>query len=207
MTNKSLNITSQGKSGDYDVYNAAVVVNGSASGTEGSYTTDLAVTHTLKVLNNEPEQPHLGKPKNFVVTATYDPSSKVTRRAFVFVWDQGVTYAVCDYETQLPATADFKYKESSYTGYNSVGYDKDNSDHWQPARGSDDSDAIRWYSASGSLISAIDKALSCKVIGWKNLVNGDYALVIPGYTYTINGYNITVTSPNGQKVTFNSHHN
>lgn len=209
MAHKSLNITNNGVSGGYTNYGAAVVVSGSAKGTEGSYAKDLAVTHTLKVVYDEPQepdQPHLGKPKGFVVTATFDPTSKVTRRAFCFNWEDGVTYAVCDYETMLPGESDFMFKEDSYTGYNSVGYDKDNANHWQPARGTDDSDAIRWYFADGSLMSAIDKDLSCMVIGWKNIVSGKYALVIPGYTYTIDGYNITVTAPNGQKVTFNSHH-
>lgn len=157
---------------------------------------------------DEPEPPHMGKPKGFTVTATFDPSSKVTRRAFVFNWEDGVTYAVCDYETMLPKSSDFMFKKDSYTSYNSVGYDKDNAtQHWQPARGSDDNDAIRWYFANGTLMSAIDKALSCKVIGWKNVVDGDYALVIRGYTYEINGYNITVKAPDGQTVTFNSHYN
>lgn len=157
---------------------------------------------------DEPEPPHLGKPKGFTVTATFDPTSKVTRRAFVFNWEDGVTYAVCDYETMLPKSSDFMFKQDSFTSYNSVGYDKNNASHpWQPARGSDDGDAIRWYFANGTLMSAIDKALSCKVIGWKNVVDGDYALVIRGYTYEINGYNITVKAPNGQTVTFNSHYN
>ncbi len=206
MSNKSLDIRENGTDGDYAKYAAAVVVNGSASGTEGSYKTDLAVTHTLKVQNNEPDEPNLGKPKDFVVTATFDPTAKVTRRAFLFRWEDGVTYAVCDYETMLPDANDFAFKTDAYEGYNSVGYDKNSTDKWQPARGSDESDAIRWYFSDGSLMAGIDKGLSCPVIGWKNIVNGKYALVIPGYTYTISGYNITVKAPNGQTVTFNSHH-
>ncbi len=167
-----------------------------------------SATTDIYVEQQEPPQPNFGKPKGFSVTATFDPGSKVTRRAFVFNWENGVTYAVCDYETMLPKSSDFMYKQDSFTQYNSVGYDKNNAaQHWQPARGSDDSDAIRWYFANGSLMSAIDKALSCKVIGWKNIVDGDYALVIRGYTYEINGYNITVKAPNGQTVTFNSHYN
>lgn len=155
----------------------------------------------------EPEPPHLGKPTGFTVTATYDPQSKVTRRAFCFNWEDGVTYAVCDYETMLPEQKDFMFKVDDYKGYNSVAYNKNNSSSpWEPARGSDDSDAIRWYSSSSKLVSAIDKDISCKAIGWKNNEDGNYALIIKGYTYTINGYNITVTAPNGEKVTFNSHH-
>ena len=122
-----------------------------------------------------------------------------------FVWEDGVTYAVCDYETMLPNNNEFKYEISSYSGFNSVGYNK-NGSKWQPARGSDDNDAIRWYDSNSSLISAIDKAVSCKAIGWKNIVNDKYSLIIPGYTYTINGYEITVTAPNGEAVTFNSHY-
>ena len=208
MTHKSLNISKQGSSNGYTNYNAKVVVNGTARGTEGTYTTDLAVTHILKIKEaTEPDQPHLGKPKGFMVTATYDPSSNVTRRAFVFNWERGVTYAVCLYETELPSANDFMFKEDTYQGYNSVGYDKDKSNHWQPARGSDDSDAIRWYSSNGTMFSAIDKALTCRIIGWKNVVNGKYALEIPGYTYTMDGYNITVKAPSGKTVTFNCHPN
>ena len=36
--------------------------------------------------------------------------------------------------------------------------------------------------------------------------NGKYALYIDGYSYTINGYEITVTAPNGETVTFDSHY-
>ncbi|MBP3688343.1 MAG: hypothetical protein J6J35_08315 [Alphaproteobacteria bacterium] len=209
MSNKSLNISKQGTANGYINHNANVVVNGTARGTEGSYTTDLAVTHILKVKDNtpvEPDKPHLGKPKGFMVTATYDPTSNVTRRAFCFNWENGVTYAVCLYETELPSQSDFMFKEDTYQGYNSVGYDKNNSNHWQPARGVDSSDAIRWYDASGKMFSAIDKDLSCMVIGWKNIVKGKYAMEIPGYTYTMDGYNITVKAPSGKTVTFNSHH-
>lgn len=164
--------------------------------------------YLLMSADEEPPLPHLGKPKAFRVTATFDPTNKVTRRAFVFNWENGVTYAVCDYETMLPQSSDFMFKQDSYSGYNSVGYDKNNSvNHWQPARGVDSSDAIRWYTANGALMSAIDKALSCKVIGWKNVVKGDYALDISGYTYDIVGYNIIVKAPDGKTVSFNSHYN
>ena len=168
-----------------------------------SGTTDIYVQKPSK----EPELPHLGKPKGFTVTATFDPETKVTRRAFCFNWEDGVTYAVCDYETMLPKSNDFKYKVDTYTGYNSVGYNKNNSTHWEPTRGVDDANFITWYSATGTKVSAIDKDITCKAIGWKNIVNGKYALVIEGYTYTINGYDITITAPNGEKVTFNSHYN
>ena len=152
---------------------------------------------------SEPETPHLGKPKSFIVTATYDPTNKITRRAFCFNWDDGVTYAVCEYETLLPNSSDFKYKVDTYDEYNSVAYTQGS---WVPAKGVDDKDALRWYSSNGTLISGIDKAVTCKTIGWKNVNNGKYSLIIKGYTYEINGYTITVTAPNGEKVSFNSHY-
>ena len=152
-----------------------------------------------------PEEPHLGKPKSFIVTATYDPTSKVTRRAFCFNWENGVSYAVCNYETMLPSSNDFTYQVDTYDSYNSVAYTKQGL--WVPARGTDDSDAMRWYSSSGSLLAGIDKAVSCKTIGWKNVTDGKYSLIIPGYTYEIKGYNIIITAPNGEKVTLNSHYN
>lgn len=190
--------------GNYAVTPHILTVNGAT--VDGKQLSSSGTTD-IYVKSQEPEQPHFGKPLGFTVTATYDPATKVTRRAFVFNWENGVTYAVCDYETALPKTSDFMFKESTYSGYNSVGYDKDNSsNHWQPARGSDDSDAIRWYRSNGGLMSGIDKSAGCMVIGWKNIVDGKYALVIPGYTYTISGYNITVKAPNGQTVTFNSHY-
>ena len=205
VSNKDFSINELGLSNGYYEYNANISVNAIVTGDEGSYSTDLGVTHLLKVKNTEPDGPHLGKPKSFYVSATYDPTTKVTRRAFCFNWEDGVTYAVCDYETMLPNNNEFKYEISSYSGFNSVGYNK-NGSKWQPARGSDDNDAIRWYDSNSSLISAIDKAVSCKAIGWKNIVNDKYSLIIPGYTYTINGYEITVTAPNGEAVTFNSHY-
>ncbi len=190
--------------GDYVVTPHILTVNGTT--VDGKQVSSAGTTD-IYVKSQAPEPPHFGKPKGFTVTATYDPTAKVTRRAFVFNWEDGVTYAVCDYETSLPSTGDFMFKADAYAGYNSVGYDKNNgTNHWQPARGSDDSDAIRWYHSNGVLMSGIDKDLTCQVIGWKNVVNGKYALVIPGYTYTINGYNITVKAPNGQTVTFNSHY-
>ncbi len=192
--------------GDYAVTPHVLTVNGTTvdgKRVSSSGTTDIYV----KTKNDEPEFPHLGKPKGFTVTASFDPSAQITRRAFVFNWEEGVTYAVCNYETMLPNSGDFMFMESNYKEYNSVGYDKNNTAHWQPARGTDDSDALRWYFADGTLMSAIDKALTCKVIGWKNIVNGQYALIIEGYTYEINGYTITVKAPDGQTVSFNSHYN
>lgn len=191
--------------GDYDItpHKLRVVgtsIDGKSFSTTG--TTDIYVKR-----QTEPEEPNLGRPKNMIVTATFDPTGRVTKRAFVFNWEDGVTYAVCDYDVVLPDQNDFSFKIDSYTEYNSVGYDKNNSDPWQPARGVDSSDAIRWYYPNNTLMSAIDKALTCKTIGWRNIVGGKYSMVIPGYTYTINGYYITVTAPNGDKVTFNSHHN
>ncbi|MCM1323914.1 MAG: hypothetical protein NC218_07120 [Acetobacter sp.] len=204
---KNENFGNARKESDYTVTPHTLTVTGTTidgKTVSSKGTTDIYV----KEPSTEPEPPHLGKPKSFTVTATFDPTSKVTRRAFVFNWEDGVTYAVCDYETMLPASGDFMFKKDSYNGYNSVGYDKNNpTQHWQPARGSDDSDAIRWHFANGTVMSAIDKALSCKVIGWKNIVDGDYALIIRGYTYEINGYNLTVKAPNGETVTFNSHYN
>ncbi len=192
--------------GDYEV--TPHTLNLEASTIDGHKLSTQGITDIyVEKPGEEPEPPHLGRPKGFTVTATYDPATKVTRRAFCFNWEDGVTYAVCDYETMLPKQKDFMFKVDSYQNYNSVGYNKNNpSSPWEPARGSDDSDAIRWYSSNGKLISAIDKDISCKAIGWKNSENGSYALVIKGYTYSINGYNITVTAPNGEKVTFNSHH-
>lgn len=190
--------------GDYDITPHILTVNGAT--VDGKAVSSAGITD-ICVKSQEPEPPHLGKPKGFTVTATYDPTTKVTRRAFVFNWEDGVTYAVCDYETALPSTSDFMFKADTYGAYNSVGYDKNNSaNHWQPARGSDDGDAIRWYYSNGALMSGIDKDLTCQIIGWKNIVNGTYALVIPGYTYSINGYNIMVKAPDGQTVTFNSHY-
>lgn len=205
LSNKAYTLTELGLTDGYYEYNASIDVSAIVNGDEGSYSTELGVDHKLKVKDNKPDGPNLGKPKSFYVSATYDPTTKVTRRAFCFNWEDGVTYAVCDYETMLPNDVDFKYEISSYSGYNSVGYNK-NGSKWQPARGSDDSDAIRWYDSNSGLISAIDKAVSCKTIGWKNIVDDKYSLIIPGYTYVINGYEITVTAPNGEKVTFNSHY-
>ena len=208
LTPKSLNIQDTGTAGGYQNHTAYVVLTGTAQGTEGQFNRDLSVSHILKIkVNEEPQTPHFGKPKSFMVTATYDPTAQVTQRAFCFQWENGVTYAVCPYETMLPNTSDFMYKQGSYQGYNSVAYDKNNAtNHWQPARGVDETDAIRWFSNANQQIAAIDKAMTCMIIGWKNIVNGTYALQIPGYTYTMDGYNITVTAPNGQKVTFNSHY-
>lgn len=190
------------QSGEYSVTPHTLTVNGVVSGKNFSVDgkTDIYVK------NQEPEYPHYGKPRSFVVTATFDPTAKVTRRAFIFNWDEGVTYAVCDYETMLPTTADFMYKTDTYREYNSVGYDKSSSgEKWQPAKGVDGSSTIEWKRSDGSVMSAITNA-ECMTYGWKNVKDGDYALVIDGYTYTINGYYITVTAPNGEKVTFNSHH-
>ncbi len=203
LNHKSLNIRANGTSGNFDIYHADVVVGGTATGTEGNYTTDLAVTHILKVAG-EPDNPNFGKPKAFYATATFEPSSKVTRRAFVFQWEKGVTYAVCDYETMLPESDDFMYKADTYQEYNSVGYSVANN-QWLPARGVDSNDDIRWFASDGSLITAITD-IECATYGWKNIVDGQYALIIPGYTYSINGYNITIIAPNGQSVTFNSHY-
>lgn len=205
MMHKSLNIQANGTSGNFDIYNADVVVNGTANGTEGSYTTDLSVTHILKVVAaGEPDDPHFGKPKAFYATATFDPSAEVTRRAFVFQWENGVTYAVCEYETMLPNSSDFMYKNDSYQEYSSVGYNV-NTSQWEPAKGVQGDGFMKWLDSHGSVVSAITD-IECAAFGWKNIVDGKYALIIPGYDYTINGYNITIVAPNGQSVTLNSHY-
>ena len=64
---------------------------------------------------------------------------------------------------------------------------------------------IAFYDSSNNLLPSITYG-ECMYYGWKNMVNGKYALVIDGYSYTINGYEITVTAPNGETVTFDSHY-
>ena len=207
MTPVALQISPRGTANGYDEYGAAVTVAGSARGTEGSYSRNLSVTHILRMTaddDDEPDDPHFGKPKGFFVTATFDPSAKVTRRAFVFQWERGVTYAVCDYETDLPASNEFMYKADSYQGYNSVGYDA-KSGEWLPARAIDTDNTLEWYFSNGQLMAAVSD-FECMTYGWKNIVNGEYALVIDGYDSTVNGYKITVVSPGGNTVTFDSHY-
>jgi hypothetical protein len=198
--NKSESWGTTSESGDYEVTPhtlklTASTVDGKSLSADGK--TDIYVEKPAE----EPDGPNLGKPKGFTVTATFDPTSQVTRRAFCFNWEKGVTYAVCVYETMLPNAKDFKYKVDSYGQYNSAAYH--GTDGWVPARATSESENLRWFDSSGKLISAVDKG-TCKAVGWKNMTNGKYALVIDGYTYTIKGYNITVTAPNGEKVTFNS---
>ena len=170
-------------------------VDGKNLSTQGK--TDIYV----EIPAEEPDGPNLGKPKGFTVTATFDPTSQVTRRAFCFNWEKGVTYAVCVYETMLPKSEDFSYKVDSYGQYNSAAYN--GAKGWVPARAISENENLRWFDSSGNLISAVDKG-TCKAVGWKNMTDGKYAVVIEGYTYTIKGYNITITAPNGEKVTFNS---
>ncbi|MBE6463668.1 MAG: hypothetical protein E7005_07975 [Alphaproteobacteria bacterium] len=198
--NKSESWGNTSESGDYEVTPhtlmlVASTVDGKTLSADGK--TDIYVEKPAE----EPDGPNLGKPKGFTVTATFDPTSQVTRRAFCFNWEKGVTYAVCVYETMLPKASDFKYKVDSYTQYNSAAYH--GKDGWVPARATAQNENLRWFDSSGKLISAVDKG-TCKAVGWKNLTDGKYAVVIEGYTYTINGYNITITAPNGEKVTFNS---
>ena len=205
LTPKNLQISLRGENSGYDEYNAAVTVAGSARGTEGAYNADLQVTHILRMEGGEePDDPHFGKPKGFYVTATLDPSAKVTRRAFLFQWERGVTYAVCDYETMLPSSGDFMYQADTYQGYNAVGFDAD-TNSWLPARGVDTANTLEWYFSDGRLMSALSD-FECMTYGWKNVVNGQYALEISGYTYVTDGYQITVTAPNGETVTFDSHY-
>lgn len=96
------------------------------------------------------------------------------------------------------------YKADSYQGYNSVGYDA-KSGEWLPARAIDTGNTLEWYFSNGQLMAAVTD-FECMTYGWKNIVNGEYALVIDGYDSTVDGYKITVVSPGGNTVTFDSHY-
>ena len=41
----------------------------------------------------------------------------------------------------------------------------------------------------------------CQAVGWENVVNGQYAIEVPGYSYSIvkGGYDIKYITPDGKR--------
>lgn len=168
------------------------------------------VTNLTKKNNDtpidDPDTPEYGKVVDFYATAVFDPASlangNITKRSVVIRYEKGYLWGVCDYDEFLPQT--FTYSTAGYSAFNSVAKEDKNSDY-ELARGVDVDGGVFWYSENNKVISALDE-LSCKVMGWKNIVSGNYSVFMDGYSgkYSNNGYTLTITAPDGSKKVFNS---
>lgn len=154
----------------------------------------------------DPSKPY-GKIISFSVSAVFDvdeihKSGNITKKCVIIRYEKGYEWGVCGFEENFPSVMNFV--NSGYTGFNSVAKDTAQSS-FQPARAEDKADGIYWYAENNKLLSGID-IITCKVYGWKNVVNGKYTYVINGYTadYSQDRYAMSLTAPDGSVMKFAS---
>ena len=190
-----------GQEGDYKKYSWELDISAIVSATTGVYRLSKSTSVQVKFENVViPDEPHLGRAKAFYVTAVYDPEAKVTKRAFISIWERGVAFAVCDFERTFPKSQDYKICLDTYAGYNAVGYDPNATYHWRPARSEKSGNTLSWYRSDGTVMYSLTES-ECQAVGWENVVNGQYAIGIPGYSYSIvnGGYHIMYITPDGKR--------
>jgi hypothetical protein len=157
----------------------------------------------LKNTNPDDNPPLYGKIISHNISAVFDVTDNTTKKAVIVHYEHGYEWGICEYNEAFPAI--FTYTQSSYSGFNSVA--KRGSDAaFRLARSVDTDSIIFWYSEDNTLLSAID-ALTCRVIGWKNIVDGKYSSKMDDYKqdFIDNNYILVLTSPNGETKTFSSY--
>ncbi len=154
----------------------------------------------------EPGPKH-GQILGYNVSAVFDVSQlsskgRITKKCVVVRYETGYDWGVCAYNEAFPA--EMTYVQSGYTGFNSAAMSSATSP-FRIARAKDIPDGIMWYAEDNSVICALD-ILTCKILGWLNIVDGKYSSVIKGYTenYSSSRYSLTLTAPNGATKTFKS---
>jgi len=156
-----------------------------------------------------PKTSKYGKVLDVKVTAVFDQASitnnsgHITKKCVLVRYEQGYEWGICDYNVSFPSS--FTYTKSTYTGFDSAAK-KTANDSFQLARSQPSDSKILWYDENSKLISGID-ALTCKIYGWENIVNGIYAATVNGYSvqYGSDSYTVTVKAPDGMIKTFSSY--
>lgn len=187
--------------GAYNVDNWKLDISAVVRATRGTYRLSKSQSVDVKYLNVfVPTEPHLGKAKAFYVTAVYDPEEGATKRAFISLWEKGVKFSVCDFDRLFLSDRTLKVCLDTYAGYNAIGYDPDATYHWRPARCERIGNTLYWYRSDGTIMSTMTES-ECQAVGWKNVVDGQYAIEVPGYSYSITdlGYVIEYFLPDGKK--------
>lgn len=172
------------------------------------HTLSQTVTTSLSKKGDIPDPaPEYGKVISFSVTAVFDPSELhqdgiITKKCVSVRFEKGYLWGICAYEENFPTS--FSFVNSGYTGFNSAAMDTAQKP-FQLARAENKSDGIYWYGEDNKLLSAID-IITCKVFGWKNIVNGQYSYIINGYdaNYSSDRYEMSLTAPDGSVMKFSS---
>ena len=157
--------------------------------------------------NPDPVPGH-GKIFDFAVTAVLDVDGlshkgNITKKAVVIRFEEGDSFGVCAYEEAFPQ--EMTYVQSGYTGFNSAAQQRAGA-AFRLARAVDAADGgIEWYAEDNSLIAGVD-VLTCKILGWKNIVNRRYSSTVYGYkgSYSQDRYTLTLTAPDGTVRTYKS---
>lgn len=155
--------------------------------------------------NPDPVPGH-GKIFDFAVTAVLDVDGlshkgNITKKAVVIRFEEGYSFGVCAYEEAFPQ--EMTYVQSGYTGFNSAAQQRAGT-AFRLARAVDASNGgIEWYAEDNSLIAGVD-VLTCKILGWKNIVNKRYSSTVNGYkgSYSQDRYTLTLTAPDGTVRTY-----
>ena len=127
----------------------------------------------------------------------------ITKKAVVIRFEEGYSFGVCAYEEPFPQ--EMTYVQSGYTGFNSAAQQRAGA-AFRLARAVDAADGgIEWYAEDNSLIAGVD-VLTCKILGWKNIVNKRYSSMVNGYkgSYSQDRYTLTLTAPDGTVRTYKS---
>ena len=147
-----------------------------------------------------------GKIIGFAVSAVFDPAaltnhSEITKKCVLIHYETGYQWGICDYNQSFPK--EFTFVRHNYNAFNSVAKETPTAE-FRLAQAVDMPTAIFWYDAQNHQINGID-ALTCKIKGWKNIVDGHYVSAISSYqAQYLSSYLLKLSSPDGQSMTFAS---
>lgn len=172
-----------------------------------SFEKTVVTAFTKKSPTTPDPQTKYGKILGYKVTAVFEPSGisshgEITKKCVLIHYEKGYEWGICAYSEDFPTS--YTFTSSDYEGYNSAAkHDADS--EFELARVVASTSSILWYNASNRRIAGID-ALTCKIYGWKNIVDGYYSSEINGYTAQYDdNYTITITSPSGKTRVFSSY--
>lgn len=150
-----------------------------------------------------------GKILGYSVTAVFDPAAlnggktaSITKKCVLVHYERGYDWGICEYNQDFPTN--FTYTSSTYKGFDSAAKHSV-TEEFQLARTVQSNSSMLWYNSSNKLIAGLD-ALTCKIYGWENVVDGIYASQIKTYkaNYKNDNYQLTLTAPDGTTKVFQS---
>ncbi len=145
-----------------------------------------------------------GKVLGYAVSAVFDQAAltqggAITKKCVLVHFEKGYYWGICAYDKAFPT--EFTFTTSDFGSFDSAAK-KNASSAFQLARAVETTANIIWYDENNRQISGID-ALTCKIYGWANVVDGHYASAVSGYSIlSKTDYSLVLKAPDGSTKTF-----